>query len=233
MDKGKRKLATSLLAAAALTTTTASVQAVVYTETSDAGQTLATANNTGLSVGGTGTLTGVAGTIGTSTDADLYQFTVNSPIAFTATVTGGASSVAGAGQIDTSMFLFNSLGAALIANDDQSNTVYYQSSFTINLAAGTYYLGVSLSGNEPVNSNNQLLFTTDQPTTSVRGPASGLNPTAESTFNGNTSFAETGPYSATITSTAVVPEPTTTAALAFGGIASLVFLRRLRRQQNA
>ena len=228
MDKGKRHLATSLLAAAALTTTAASVRAVVYVEPADAGQTLATAANTGLSVGGAGTLTGISGTISTSTDADLYLFTVNSTVTFTATAVGGTSSVAGNGQIDTSIFLFTSTGVPLLANDDQSSTSY-QGSLTTMLTAGTYYLGISLSGNEPVNSNNQLLFATDQPTTSVRGPASGLNPTTESTFNGQTYVAETGPYSIAIS----VPEPGTNVALGLGGIASLVFLRRLRRQQNA
>lgn len=229
MDKGKSHLATSLLAAAALTTTAATSQAVIFTEPgTDVGQTLTTAANTGLSVGGSGTLTGVSGTIGTATDADLYKFTVNSTISFTASATGGASS-AGNFPIDTSLFLFDSLGNALVANDDQAN--YYQSSFTISLTAGTYYLGISLSGNEPINSNSQLLFTVDQPTTSTRGPAAGLNPTTLSDFNGNTQFAETGPYAVSIT--AAVPEPTTNAALAFGGLASLVFLRRLRRAQNA
>ena len=101
---------------------------------------------------------------------------------------------------------------------------------TTTLTAGSYYLGISLSGNEPVNSNSQLLFTVDQPTTSVRGPASGLNPTTESNFNSGTFSPETGPYSITVSA---VPEPTTTAVLAFGGLASLAFLRRLRRQQNA
>ena len=227
MEQRKRKLTATLLAAAASATLAAPAHAVVYTEPGDAGQTLTTAANTGLSVGGTGTLTGVSGTIGTSTDADLYKFTINSTVTFTAAAAGGASSVAGNGNIDTSLFLFDSLGNAIIANDDQSNT-NYQGSLTISLTAGTYYLGISLSGNEPVNSNNQLLFTVDQPTTGQRGAAAGLNPTTESTFNGNTSVAETGPYTIAIS----VPEPTTTAALAFGGLASLVFLRRLRRRQT-
>ena len=94
--------------------------------------------------------------------------------------------------------------------------------------AGALDLGISLSQNEPVNANNQLLFTVDQPTTGQRGAASGLNPTTLSTFNGGTTFPETGTYSIAVS----VPEPTTTAALAFGGLASLVFLRRLRRRQT-
>lgn len=229
MDKGKSQLATTLLAAAALTVTAASAQAVVYVEPgNDAGQTLATAANTGLAVGTGGTLTGISGTIGTSADADLYKFTANSTVTLVFTANGGTSSL-GNFAIDTSIFLFDTAGNPLVANDDQSNT-NYQGSFTFTLAAGTYYLGISLSGNEPINSNSQLLFTVNQPTTARRGAASGLNPTTLSTFNGNTSVAETGPYSISINA---VPEPSTTAALAFGGLASLVFLRRLRRPRLA
>ena len=223
-------MATTLLAAAALTTIAVPARAVVFTEpASDAGQTLATAANTGLAVGGSGTLTGISGTIGTAVDADLYLFTVNSTVTFTAAALGGASSTQAGSAIDTSLFLFSSTGVPLVANDDQSNT-NFQASLTTTLTAGTYYLGISLSGNEPVNSASQQLFTSDQPTTNVRGPASGLNPTTESTFNGQTFVAETGTYAINITA---VPEPSAVAALGLGGIASLVFFRRLRRQPQA
>lgn len=235
MDKGKRKLATTLLAAASLTTA-ASLHASVthvsapgetsttFTETGDAGQTLATAQPAGT-VNGTTGLTQINGTIaGTNgLDADVYSFTLTaaSTLTFTATSTAG---------IDTSLFLFSSTGVPILANDDQSNTSFQAKITTGLLAAGNYFLGVSLSGNEPVNTNNQLLFTLDQPTTNLRGPASGLNPTTLSTFNGGTFFAEGGAYSIGVSA---VPEPTTTAALGLGGIASLVLLRRARRQQKA
>lgn len=65
----------------------------------------------------------------------------------------------------------------------------------------------------------------------MRTAATGVNPTTLSTFNGNTSFAETGPYGIAITA---VPEPGTNAALVLGGItASFVLVRRLRRQSQA
>ena len=205
--------------------------AVVYIEPSDAGQTLATAADTGLTAGGSGTLTGIAGTIGTGTDADLFLFNISDPVTFTATAVGGASSVAGNGQIDTSLFLFDAAGNALVANDDQTTDAYYQSSFTLTLTPGAYYLGVSLSGNEPVNANGQLLFTVDQPTTGVRGPTAGLNPTAESDFDGQTFVAETGTYSVGISAVPNVPEPSTAAALGLGTLLVFAFLHRARRQR--
>ena len=66
----------------------------------------------------------------------------------------------------------------------------------------------------------------DQPTTGVRGAASGLNPTTESTFDGQTFVVETGIYAINISA---VPEPSSIAALGLGGIVSLAFLRRVRR----
>lgn len=230
MDQGKRKLATALLAAASLTTT-ASLKAVTFAEPGDAGQTLATATPTAATGAASGqSLTAITGTIGTSTDADLFIFTITSTTNFSAI----ASSAAG---IDTSLFLFNSSGVAVIANDDQSGTNFQAgipagNSLLTTLSAGTYYLGISLSGNEPVNSANQLLFTVDQPTTNVRGAATGVNPTTESTFSGNP-FAETGTYSIALTGAATaVPEPGTTATLALGAAAAgLALTRRARRRQ--
>lgn len=237
MDKGKRKLATTLLAAASLTTTAASLKALpTFAEPGDAGQTLATAANTAANAGQVGqTLSTITGTIGSSTDADLYVLTITNVTTFSAI----ASSTAG---IDTSLFLLNAAGVPVTANDDASGASFQAAlpagnAFLATLAPGKYYLGISLSGNEPVNLNSQLLFTPDQPTTNVRGAASGLNPTTESTFNGGTFFAETGAYSIALTATTAatnaVPEPGTNVALGLGGIASFVFLRRLRRQQKA
>ena len=223
MDQGNRKLATALLAAASLTTIAAtSAHAVFlptpnYAETGDAGQTLATAQNAGAFPGGASTITG---TIGTNTDADLYFFTLS-------TLTNLRLSVTSTAGIDTALFLFDSTGRALLANDSGSGTTLNPSILANGLAAGTYYLGISLSGNEPVNSANQLLFATGTET-STRGPASGVNPATLSTFNGNFSFAETGAYGIALTA---VPEPSTNVALALGAIGSLALVRRFRRSQ--
>ena len=169
MDKGKSHLVAMLLAVVALTTIAASARVVVFTEpASDAGQTLATAAITGLAGGGSGTLTGIAGTVDTAADADLYLFTVNGTVTFTASAVGGTSSVTGNGQIDTSLFLLNSAGVPLVANDDQSNS-NYQGAFTVSLTAGTCYLGIALSGNEPINANGQLLFTWTSPRPAYAG----------------------------------------------------------------
>jgi hypothetical protein len=202
------------------------LQAQTYIEVVDAGQTLPTAASTGAPPV---SLTSITGNISSSIDADLFAITITNTTTFSAT----ASSTAG---IDTSLFLFNSSGTPVIANDDGSGTslqaaIPAGNSLLTSLSPGTYFIGISLSGNEPVNLNNQLLFTLDQPTTVVRGMASGLNPKTLNTFNGNTSFPETGAYTITLTSTQgainpfAVPEPSSV-ALVCAGIGSLLCLRR-------
>jgi hypothetical protein len=203
--------------------------AQTYIEVVDAGQTLPTASSTGAPPV---TLTSITGNISSSNDADLFAITITNTTTFSAT----ASSAAG---IDTSLFLFNSSGTPVIANDDGSGTSFQAkiaagNSLLTSLSPGTYFIGISLSGNEPVNLNNQLLFTLDQPTTAVRGIASNLNPKTLSTFDSNTSFPETGDYTLTLTSTQgainpfAVPEPSSFAMIGVG-IGSVLCLRRKQK----
>lgn len=226
MELGKRKLTTALLAAAAITTGAASAHATFlptpsYTETGDAGQTLATAQAAGAFPGGASTISGTIAPNGN--DADLYSFTLsattNLQFALTSTTNG----------IDTGLFLFNSTGQALFANNDSSGTSI-NPLLRATLTAGTYFLGIAISGNEPVNSANQLLFAMGG-TTSTRGAASGVNPTTLAGFNSNADFpGDTGAYNIAIT---VVPEPSTNVALALGGAVALTLVRRFRRQAQA
>jgi hypothetical protein len=207
---------------------TASLNAQNYIELGDAGQTLGTAQNTGITGGQS--LTTITGSILTPGDADLFRITITSPIIFSATTTFG-----GLTTLDTALFLFNSLGQAIYTNDDVSGSSFQSTlpagtSFTMSLAAGTYYLAISLSGNEPVNLNGQLLFAAyiAGDSTSVRGAAAGVNPNTLNGFNGATSFAEMGSYRIDLTGAATaVPEPSTTAlCLAAAGVATVVIRRR-------
>ena len=222
MDQGKRKLATALLAAAAFTTTAASLRALPYAEAGDAGQTLATAQNAGAF---SGTPASITGSISGGADADLYSFTLSAATNLQISAVGGTSSVYGPAPIDTSLFLFDSTGRGLLANNDQGGTSY-QGQLTISLAAGTYYLGISLSGNEAVNSANQYLFAQNGASTDVRQPVAGVNPATLNGFDGGTTFPEAGTYAVNFAS---VPEPSTYATLALGAVASLAFIRRRRQ----
>lgn len=203
-----------------------------YAEIGDAGQTVGTAQGTGL--GGT-SLTTITGTISSATDADLFAIRLTAPATFSATTVGGLTT------LDTALFLFNSAGVPIYTNDDASgsslqSTLPGSTSFTASLAAGTYFLGISLSGNEPINLNAQLLFAAfpGGDSTAVRGPASGINPNTLFNFNGQTAFAETGAYQINLTSTAtaVVPEPTTAVFCLFGAVAAGFFARRQRQSRR-
>ena len=212
---------------------TATLDAQTYTELGDAGQTLGTAQNTGV-VGGQ-TLNTVFGTIGTAGDADLFRITLNAPTTFSATTTFGGTTT-----LDTALFLFNNLGQAIYTNDDVSgsslqSTLPGGTSFTMSLAAGTYYIAISLSGNEPINLNGQLLFAAyiNGSSSSVRGAAAGVNPSTMSGFNGATSFAETGAYRIDFTGTSTaVPEPSTTAFCFVAAGAAAVAVRRRRKSRS-
>ncbi len=208
--------------------TSATLQAQTYTESGDAGQTLGTAQASGLNVGAS--TVSIFGTISSAMDADLFQITLSAPMLFSATTVGGST-------LDTALFLFNSSGMAIYTNDDASgasfqSTLPANSSFTMSLAPGTYFIGISLSGNEPVNSNGQLLFAafTGGNSTSVRGPAAGINPSTLADFNGLASFAEMGAYRINLSA---VPEPTTVGLLLAGAGAIGFVLRKRRKARNA
>ena len=141
--------------AAILVLSAGSLHAQVYTEIGDAGQTLATAQATGVNSGLV--LITITGTISGVKDADLFLITITSPMTFS------ASTVNGLTLIDTALFLFRSDGTGVYTNDDANGTTLQSilpagTSFTMSLSPGVYFLGISLSGNEPINLNSQLLF---------------------------------------------------------------------------
>ncbi len=216
----------------ALVLATTSLHGQIYNETGDTGQTLGSAQATGMTSGAL--LTTINGNLSGINDADLYFFTITMPTTFSASTVNATTMGSG---LDTALFLFNGLGAPIYTNDDanglslQSN-LPAGSSFTMLLAPGTYYLGISLSGNEPINSANQLLFApyTGGDSTSVRGAAGGINPNALFNFNSLGSFAQNGAYQINLTSsaTAAVPEPTTT-ALALVALAGLAYFTKRRQ----
>ncbi len=206
-------------------------RADIFNENGDAGGTIGTASPTGI-IGSFGDpLTAITGTISSGGDVDIFIIAITNTTLFSATTNNGGT----LGSLDTALFLFNSSGAPVYANDDAPGGLSLQStlpagnSFISVLSPGIYFLAISLSGNNPVNSSNQLLFTTSADTTAVRGPAAGLNPNTLSNFNGLTSFPQSGSYQIDIASlsTNVIPEPSTWIFLAMGAMTlSLVQARR-------
>ena len=230
MTYAKKTLAAGLLTAASLGITSIS-HAVTFAEPGDGGQTLATARATGTNA--TTALTAITGTFSSASDADLYAFTITTPGAFSASTVNTSSAAQ-----DTALFLFSATGTAIATNDDASGMSFDSAlpagnALYANLAVGTYYLGISESGNEPTNSASQLLFAgyPGGDTTAVRGAATGLNPTTLSTFNSNEFDTTTsGAYQVDLTgsATSAVPEPSTWATVALGSVAAAAAAFRRR-----
>jgi len=218
--------------AAILVLSAGSLHAQIYAEIGDAGQTLATAQTTGVTSGQL--LISITGTISGLNDADMFILTLTSPMTFS------ASTVNGLTLVDTALFLFRSNGTGVYTNDDANGTTLQSTlpagtGFTISLSPGVYFLGISLSGNEPINLNSQLLFNgfPGGDSTAVRGPAAGINPATHSNFNGLAGFAEMGAYQINLTGAATasaIPEPSTTALSAVA--MTILFLAWKRRQQE-
>lgn len=115
--------------------------ALPYNETGDAGETLATAQS--LGAGTTVVYGSLAG------DADMFYFGWGGGSFYVNTV--GTS-------IDSQLFLFNSSGQGVQANDDGiafAGPAYLQ---LANLVAGNYYLGVSFYNNDPLTADGSLMF---------------------------------------------------------------------------
>src|SRR5215475_6271066 len=87
-----------------------SVRAGSWTEQGDAGRLLST-NQLPLFAGDL-TLSAISGTFNSTTDVDLYKIRLTGAN-FSASTVGGSS-------LDTQLFLFNSSGIGVLANDDSA-----------------------------------------------------------------------------------------------------------------
>jgi hypothetical protein len=212
------------------------LRAQVFTEVGDAGQTPGTTQNTGFNIGPSGGQWTIFGTLGgptNSNDADVYRLVLNAPFLFTATTVNPLTAASGgAGGLDTQLFLFDSAGHPIFANDDATglalqSTLPARSPFTFALGPGVYFLAISLSGNDPWNSANQLVFTTGGgDTTAIRGMASGINPTTWNDFDsaaGGQPAGYTGAYQINIFS---VPESGSTIVLMIAALAAIAVVHR-------
>lgn len=164
---------------------TGKVHAVSLTESADAGEFLFNAGNTDTQPTGT-SLTGITGNINPGGDIDLFQIFI--PVGtFTASTVGGT-------DIDSQLFLFDSSGIGVVANND--NFPSLQSTISISISsAGNYYFGISTVGFNPQSSGGPI-FTIDPITGGVADPSNpgsgSSSPLSSWSADG---FPETGGYS--------------------------------------
>lgn len=121
-------------------------QAGVWNEAGDAGDTPGTAQATL----GTGPLTTIFGTLSVASDTDVFKIYVNDTAAFSITMDGTALSA----DNDTELYVLDTLGNLLFANDDSSGSVLSRlnpGQFSAN-AAGYYLIAYNLFNSSPIGS---------------------------------------------------------------------------------
>lgn len=218
------------LAVAAAATFGLSAQAAIVSELGDAGQTQGTAQ---VTIGNGGSITSIFGSIASTTDADLFVIYIANPAQFRASTNNGGTDAG----LDTVLFLLTADGAPVYLNDDDASGTTLGSTLPNGdpagpLTAGLYILGVSMSGYDPVNSNNQLLFAGGLPT-DVRGPANGLQPSVLGGFDGG-GFFDPGNYEIQLRGASfAVPEPGSALLVLLAGGALLGTSRQRRRHTQA
>lgn len=211
--------------AASLAACSAYAGAATVAENGDAGQTLATVQDTSLP-GAVQSISLITGLVSSSTDADLYLIHIADPVSFAASADGAGS------LFDPQLFLLTLSGSAVALNDDAAGGLSTLPSLTgiAGLSAGFYILGISQSGYDPTNAVNQLLFAPGLPT-DIRYGAAGLQPTTLGGFADGTFYADSGTYAINLSgvdslSVSAVPEPSSLMLFAAGGL--LAALRRRR-----
>ena len=220
-----RSLTALALAAMGFTT---SALAGTYTEVGDAGQLQATAQST---VGNSGSLTDIFGSVSNVHDVDLYLINITNFAAFSAsTVNLGTDA-----ELDTQLFLLTTSGKAVCANDNALGgfqSVLGAGSCGSSLGNGQYLLGIGSGLYDPVDANNVLLFAQNNGLETVRGPNSTF---ALAGYTDNQAFDPNfGAYDIKLTGAAAVsavPEPATV-ALMLGGLA-VCGLAASRRQRSS
>ncbi len=197
-------------------------QAQTYNEIGDAGASVGGAQATGA-----GPLSFITGNILSAFDGDFFYITITNPAMFSATTVGNGNT------LDTMLYLFTMNGNPVILNDDAPSGTSLQSTLptgSFTLAMGTYIIGISLSGAEPINSANQQLFADSVFSTDIRGARPGaLGPVTGVT---QASSLGSGAYTIQLTgaTASAIPEPSTIALVAVSGLAGLVALRRRTRR---
>jgi hypothetical protein len=167
--------------------------AITFNEIGDAGNLPALSQAAGVLP----VLTTITGSIGSSTDADMFAITFSQAGTFSATTVGQPGTLA-----DTQLFLFRFPGLGVAANDDSKLTLRSTIPSTP-VTPGLYFLGISSFDVDPVSPGGLIFpsFPFDQ----VFGPT---GPGGGSAITGWQGSGATGTYTIAL-DLSPVPEPGT------------------------
>lgn len=194
---------------------------VTWTEVGDAGNLPASAQ---VPLG-VGSLDFIAGSIGSSTDADMYAILINDPAMF------GARTVNTPGTLsDTQLWLFDAAGNGIVFNDDSSTPASLRSAIgpayvgnsplgtpaPVYSGPGIYYLAIT-GYNVDATSTGGLIWN-NTPFASQRGPD---GPGAPGPITGWTGTSVTGTYTIELTGAKFIPAPGSLALLGLGALAAI------------
>ena len=195
----------------------------IWTEVGDAGQTIPTSQGTGFPEGTS--LSMIFGSLSFPNDVDIYRISITTPSTFSATTVNAVTSA-----LDTQLYLFNFNGTPVYANDDDPGGSSLQSTLPAGNAngpvlTGVFYLAIATTGTEAVNAVNQLIFSPDSPSNTIRTPANTGGLAGWDTTAGDPS---TGAYEIDLTGAFTsVPEASTWLAAALS--LSIILLGARRR----
>ena len=150
-----------------LAITASSAHATIITA-NNAGSTLATAQ---VIPGGAANLTDIIGTINNNINqVELFKIFLTAGTTFSATTVSNTSNF-----FDTELFLLNSAGVGVYANDDDLNSGGTQSTLPIGdpyspTISGFYFLGITSHGIDPISIGGAIFDIANNPSYLVLGP---------------------------------------------------------------
>jgi hypothetical protein len=187
--------------------------AATFTESGDAGASIAGANSIAL-----GDPTQIDGTLADADDADLFGITLTAGVPFLATSSGAAT----APVLDTQLILFDALGNGLAYNDDVDVTDFYSRLSFTPTTTGVYYLGIAGIGLAPRDGLGNFLYVRDpfDPTAQLGASAAGP---LDSFAPDGSGLSDFGGYRIALEGASPVPEPGTAllVALGLGGLSAV------------
>ena len=178
-------------------------------------------NNANITTG-VGVLSTICGNLAETdgTGADMYQIMV------LGTTSSASATDRGNSTLDPMLYLFDSSGKALFANDNASGATTDSLISTVSITPGLYFLAIVPAGQEGLNKNGVDLFTQVTGSTTTLSPTSTPKVLKDWSNTGNTS----GKYIISLDDAgfAQSPEPSTLAMMGASLLALAGLARKLR-----